>query len=107
MWQQHQHHTTIHEGGLHADFCRESCYTTTAEELRQAFEVYGTVDRTNIVQDRETGRSRGFGFVDMPNAMEANAAMVNLNGTALGGRTLTVNEARASEERDGPRRPRW
>ena len=73
--------------------------------------VYGTVQCVHLPQDRETGRPRGFGFVEMPNATEANAAIVGLNGTALGGRTLTVNEARPREERDGarrePRRPRW
>ena len=82
-------------------------YTTTEQELRQVFEVYGVVNRINIPQDRETGRPRGFGFVDMPNATEANAAIVGLQGATLGGRTLSVNEARPREERGGPRRQRW
>ena len=82
-------------------------YTTTEQELRQMFEVYGVVNRINIPQDRETGRPRGFGFVDMPNATEANAAIVGLQGATLGGRVLSVNEARPREERGGPRRPRW
>lgn len=65
-------------------------HTTTDQELRQLFEVYGTVQRVHLPQDRETGRLPGLGFVDMPNATEANAAIVGLNGTALGGRMLTV-----------------
>src|SRR4029453_12348712 len=59
-----------------------------------------------IITDRETGRSRGFGFVEMPNAAEAQAAMAGLDGRSLGGRLLTVTEARPREERDGPRAPR-
>jgi RNA recognition motif-containing protein len=85
-------------------------FTTTEEELRHLFEPYGTVETARIVTDRDTGRPRGFGFVEMPNATEAQAALEGLNGTALGGRTLTVNEARPREERrprgNGPRRPR-
>jgi RNA recognition motif-containing protein len=82
-------------------------YTTTDEELRQLFEPYGIVDRVNLPQDRETGRPRGFGFVEMPNATEAQAAIAGLQGATLGGRTLSINEARPREERGGPRRPRW
>ena len=82
-------------------------YTTTDQELRRVFEVYGVVARVQIPQDRETGRPRGFGFVDMPNATEANAAIVGLKGATLGGRVLSVNEARQGEERREPRRPRW
>jgi RNA recognition motif-containing protein len=85
-------------------------FTTTEEELRHLFEPYGTVETARIVTDRDTGRPRGFGFVEMPNATEAQAALEGLNGTSLGGRTLTINEARPREERrprgDGPRRPR-
>ena len=80
--------------------------TTTEAELRQLFTHYGCVERVQILQDRETGRSRGFGFVEMPNAAEAQAAMAGLDGRSLGGRLLTVTEARPREERDGPRRPR-
>jgi cold-inducible RNA-binding protein len=80
--------------------------TTTEAELRQLFTAYGRVERAQIITDRETGRSRGFGFVEMPNAAEAQAAMAGLNGRSLGGRLLTVTEARPREERDGPRRPR-
>ena len=78
---------------------------TTDEELSQLFEPYGIVNRAQIVTDRVTGRSRGFGFVEMPDATEAQAAIHGLNGTSLGGRQLTVNAAREREDRDGPRRP--
>ena len=88
-------------------FVGNLAYTTTEPELRQLFEPYGTVERVNLIQDRETGRPRGFGFVEMPDATEAQAAIAGLNGTSLGGRMLTINEARQREERGGPRRPRW
>ena len=88
-------------------------WETTEDELEALFVPYGTVERVQILLDRVTGRSRGFGFVEMPNATEAQAAIANLNGASLGGRTLTVSEARPREERrprddrGGPRRPRW
>lgn len=83
-------------------------YTATEHEVRQLFEPYGTVERVHIPQDRETGRPRGFGFVTMPNGTEAQAAITGLQGSTLGGRALSVNEARQREERGGPpRRPRW
>jgi len=88
-------------------FVGNLAFTTTEEELSQLFEAYGIVERTQIVTDRETGRSRGFGFVEMPDTAEAQAAIAGLNGTSLEGRPLTVNEARQREERGGPRRPRW
>jgi len=80
-------------------------WSTTEDELHQLFERYGEIERAQIITDRETGRSRGFGFVEMPNRVEAHAAIAELNGTALGGRTLTVNEARAREGDERPRRP--
>ena len=80
--------------------------TTTDAELRQVFTPYGRVERVQLLQDRETGRSRGFGFVEMPHTAEAQAAIAGLNGRSLGGRLLTVNEARPREERREPRRPR-
>jgi cold-inducible RNA-binding protein len=82
-------------------------WSTTEDELTQLFAPYGSVDRVQIATDRDTGRSRGFGFVEMPDAREAQAAIDGLNGTSVGGRPLTVNEARQREERGGPRRPRW
>jgi len=63
------------------------------------FEVYGQVDRVSIMTDSDTGRSRGFGFVEMTNADEAEKAIAALNGTELGGRALTINEARPKADR--------
>ncbi|HEY5870648.1 MAG TPA: RNA-binding protein [Candidatus Tectomicrobia bacterium] len=83
-------------------------YTATEAEVRQLFEGYGTVDTVRLMTDRETGQPRGFGFVEMPDGTEARAAIAGLNGKDVGGRSLTVNEARPREERGGPRRgPRW
>jgi RNA recognition motif-containing protein len=81
--------------------------TTTETALRQLFTPYGHVERVQILTDRETGRSRGFGFVEMPDAAAAQAAIEGLNGRSLAGRFLTVNEARPREDGDGRRRPRW
>ncbi len=69
-------------------------FKMSEEELRQAFEGYGQVSMVKIVKDRETGRSRGFAFVEMPNADEAKQAIEGLNLQPLGGRNITVNEAR-------------
>ena len=79
-------------------------FTATEDDLTQLFAPYGQVDRVLIATDRETGRPRGFGFVDMPNGAEAHAAMTGLHGTSLAGRPLTVNQARDREERT---RQRW
>jgi len=75
---------------------------TTESDLRTAFEAHGAVEKVVIVTDRDTGRARGFGFVEMTNATEADKAIAALNGTELGGRTLTINEAGPSSIR--PRR---
>lgn len=69
-------------------------YQTTQEELYAAFSNYGTVERVNIVTDRDTGQPRGFAFVEMTNRSEAEAAMARLNGMELNGRAISVNEAR-------------
>ena len=69
-------------------------YRTNEDDLRRQFEQYGTVSRVDIITDRETGRSKGFGFVEMPNSNEANAAIQALDGESVGERTLKVNEAR-------------
>ena len=65
------------------------------------FEAYGTVDRVNLVTDRDTGRARGFGFVEMGNDAEGNKAIAGLNGRDMDGRQLNVNEARPKENRSG------
>ena len=77
-------------------------YAMTEDEVRNLFSAYGTVAGVHLVTDRETGRAKGFGFVEMSNAAEANAAIQALNGTRQGGRELVINEARPREER--PRR---
>lgn len=103
-------------------------HSTSESELRSAFEAHGTVDRVSIVTDRDTGRARGFGFVEMPNSAEADKAIAALDGSQLGGRALKVNEAKPKTERGGnagrrfggggghddyrgharqPREPRW
>ena len=77
-------------------------YGVTQEELRDAFSAYGQVDSANLITDKFTGQSKGFGFVEMPNNSEADAAIKGLNETPLKGRPLRVNEARPRT--DGPRR---
>ncbi|HUF72133.1 MAG TPA: RNA-binding protein [Gammaproteobacteria bacterium] len=74
-------------------------YGMSEDELREAFSAYGDVSSVKILSDRETGRSRGFGFVEMPNQAEGEAAIAELNGKELGGRTLRINEARPREQR--------
>ena len=81
-------------------------FANTEEDLTLLFEPYGIVDRVQIATERETGRARGFAFVDMPDATEAHAAIAALHGTPLEGRLLTVNEARPRDERGGQGRPR-
>lgn len=95
-------------------------FSMTESELRSMFEPYGAIESASVATDRDTGRSRGFGFVSMPNDAEAENAMAALNGKESGGRALTVNEARPQKERGafgggrgndrGPRQrrePRW
>jgi len=76
-------------------------FGATEDSLRSLFEAYGTVDRVSIVTDRETGRSRGFGFVEMSNDEEGDRAIAAVNGKDLDGRTMNVNEARPKTERSG------
>jgi RNA recognition motif-containing protein len=82
-------------------------FTATTQDLRQLFESYGAVEKVNIITDRDTGQSRGFGFVEMPDMAAAKAAIQGLQGTELAGRTLTVNEAKPREPRREPRQARW
>ena len=79
-------------------------FTATEQDLRQLCEAYGVVDRVHIVTDRDTGRPRGFGFVEMPENAAATAAMQGLQGQQLAGRALTVNAAKPREPRREPRR---
>jgi cold-inducible RNA-binding protein len=81
-------------------------FNTSEDELRQIFEAFGQVDRVSILTDRETGRSRGFAFVEMTNTEEGDKAIAGLNGSQLGGRTINVNEARPKGERAGGGRDR-
>ena len=74
-------------------------YDTTNEALQTLFSAHGTVDSAQIITDRETGRSKGFGFVEMSSDAEAQAAIAALNGQQQNGRPLTVNEAKPREER--------
>jgi RNA recognition motif-containing protein len=74
-------------------------FTTTEEQLREAFSAHGVVVELNLMMDRDTGRPRGFGFVTMGSAEEAQAAIAGLNGRSVDGRELTVNLARPREER--------
>ncbi|MBI5084788.1 MAG: RNA-binding protein [Acidobacteria bacterium] len=74
-------------------------FSSSEDAVRGLFEAYGTVDRVSIITDRETGRSRGFAFVEMPNDEEAERAINAMNGADFGGRKLNVNEARPREER--------
>lgn len=74
-------------------------HSTTEAELRNIFEAHGPVEKITLMTDRDTGRSRGFGFVEMTNASEADKAIAALNGTDLGGRTLTISEAKPKSDR--------
>ncbi len=76
-------------------------FNTSEDELRRLFEAHGQVDRVSIMTDRDTGRSRGFGFVEMTSAEDGEKAIAAMNGSQIGGRTLNVNEARPKVERGG------
>lgn len=92
-------------------------FGATEDSVRSLFEQYGAVDRVSIVTDRDTGRAKGFGFVEMSGDAEAERAINSLNGQELDGRNLTINEARPKAERsgfggggggrDGGRQKRW
>ena len=76
-------------------------YSTTSAALQEMFAPYGKVESASVVEDRDTGRSKGFGFVEMSSDAEAQAAMAALDGTSSEGRTLKVNEAKPREDRGG------
>src|SRR5512135_126724 len=75
-------------------------YSVTEDRLQEIFSAHGTVESTNVIGDKFTGESRGFGFVEMSSGSEAQKAISSLNGTQLDGRTLTVNEAKPMARRD-------
>ena len=74
-------------------------YEMREQELREAFEAYGQVEEVSMIQDRNTGRPKGFAFIEMPTSAEAQAAIDALNGKEFAGRPITVNEARPRQER--------
>jgi RNA recognition motif-containing protein len=76
-------------------------YTVSSSDLEQLFAQHGTVQSAQVIEDRETGRSKGFGYIEMGSDDEAQAAIAALNGAQHGGRTLTVNEAKPRESRGG------
>jgi cold-inducible RNA-binding protein len=76
-------------------------YNATEDDLREAFGQYGEVSSVSVIKDRDTGRARGFAFVEMPDANQAAQAIENLNNTEIAGRAVTVNEARPREDRGG------
>ncbi|GMG85922.1 RNA recognition motif domain-containing protein [Biformimicrobium ophioploci] len=80
-------------------------YSVTSEDLSEAFGAFGEVSRANVIMDRETGRSKGFGFVEMPDDNAAREAIEKMNEQSIGGRNIRVNEAKPREDR--PRRPRY
>jgi len=82
-------------------------YAMTEQELREMFEAHGQVEEVTIIQDRQTGRSKGFAFIEMPTNAEAEAAITALNGQEMTGRTITVNEAKPRQERSFDRDSRW
>ena len=89
-------------------------YESTEDDLREAFSAYGQVESVTVISDRDTGRSKGFAFVEMPSNDEAQASINEMNGKEVQGRALTVNEARPRQERSfggggggGGRGPRW
>src|ERR1700738_2279144 len=79
-------------------------HSTTEAELRTLFEPHGAIQQVSIVTERDTGRSRGFAFVEMTDSSEAEKAIAALNGTELGGRALNINAARPKTDRGGPPR---
>ena len=96
-------HSNSSDGGIRVKniFVGNLDFNTSEEELRELFGAYGQVDRVSIMTDRDTGRSRGFGFVEMTNSEDGEKAIAALNGSQMGGRKLNVNEARPKAEGGG------
>ncbi|MBA3915606.1 MAG: RNA-binding protein [Acidobacteriales bacterium] len=92
------------EAGLKKLFVANFSFDTLESHLLALFKVYGQVDRVSIATDRDTGRSRGFGFVEMPDASAADMAISGLDGSHFRGRVLTVSEARTTNDRIAERR---
>ncbi len=82
-------------------YCGNLSYNLSSSDLEQLFAQFGTVESAQVISDRDTGRSKGFGFVEMSSDAEAQAAITGLNETEHDGRSLTVNEARPREDRGG------
>lgn len=87
-------------------YCGNLAYEVTSDDLRQAFEAFGQVTSASVITDRDSGRSKGFGFVEMANDAEATAAIEALNGTDMKGRPARINEARPRNDGGGGRGPR-
>ncbi len=87
-------------------FCGNFSFSTTEDDLRTLFAPFGPIDSISVITDRTTGRSRGFGFVEMGDRGQAEKAIEALNGTQFGGRSLNINEARPKTDGGGPRGPR-
>jgi len=81
-------------------YCGNLAYGMTSDDLRQAFEAYGEVSSANVITDRDTGKSKGFAFVEMSSDSEAQKAMQELNGSSLDDREIKVNEAKPKAPRD-------
>ena len=82
-------------------------YSTSSDDLRAKFAEYGEVSSANVIMDRDSGRSKGFGFVEMPDDSAAEAAIQALNESEMGGRNIRVNQAKPKEQRSGGYRPRY
>ena len=82
-------------------------YDLTETDLQELFEEYGPVSKATIIKDRDTGNPKGFGFVEMENQADGEQAIRDLDGSAVKGRDIKVNEARPREDRSGPKRRNW